>query len=64
MGKVNRQTSYDSGLEVRHESNEKRRVRGICGQRRHRSDCACALSDQGLRCPLTEAPDTVGYINI
>ena len=43
---------------------EKRRVRGKCGQRRHRSDCACALSDQGLRCPLTEALDTVGYINI
>ena len=30
---------------------------GICGQRRPRSDCASAQSDQGLRCPLT----VIGY---
>ena len=34
--------------EPRHEN---RYPRGICGQRRHRSDC--------LRCPLTESLDTV-----
>ena len=28
---------------------------GICGQRRPRSDCASAQSDQGLHCPLTES---------
>ena len=27
---------------------------GICGQRRLRSDCASAQSDQGLHCSLTE----------
>ena len=30
---------------------------GICGQRRPRSDCASAQSDQGLRCPLIECID-------
>ena len=27
---------------------------GICGQRRPRSACASAQSDQGIHCPLTE----------
>ena len=31
---------------------------GICGQRRPRSDCADAQSDQGLHCPLTVSLDT------
>ena len=30
-----------------------------CGQRRPRSACAFAQSDQGLRCPLTESLDTI-----
>ena len=33
---------------------------GICGQRRPRSACASAHSDQGLRCPQTESLDTKG----
>ena len=36
---------------------------GICGQRRPRSDCADAQSDQGLCCPLTESLDTVECIS-
>ena len=36
---------------------------GICGQRRLRSDCASAQSDQGFRCSLTELLDSVEYIN-
>ena len=36
----------------------------ICGQRRPRSDCASALSDQGLHCPLTESSlDTTECMN-
>ena len=39
--------------------NEQHRVemclRGICGERRPRSDCASAQSDQDLRCPLSES---------
>ena len=35
---------------------------GICGQRRPRSDCASAQSDQGLRRPLTESLDTIACI--
>ena len=35
----------------------------ICGQRRPRSDCAFAQSDQGLRCPQTECLDTTELIN-
>ena len=31
----------------------------ICGQRRPRSACASAQSDQGLHCPLTESLDTI-----
>ena len=31
----------------------------ICEQRRPRSACASAQSDQGLHCPLTESVDTV-----
>ena len=34
----------------------------ICGQRRPRSDCANAQSDQGFRCPLVESVDTEEYI--
>ena len=30
-------------------------LRGMLGQRRPRSDCASAQSDQGLRCPLTKS---------
>ena len=36
---------------------------GICGQRRPRSACASAQSDQGLQCPLTEKPDTTICMN-
>ena len=36
---------------------------GICGQRRSRSACAFAQSDQGLCCPLTESLDTIECIN-
>ena len=35
----------------------------ICGQRRPRSACASAQSDQDLRCPLTESLDTIECIN-
>ena len=33
----------------------------MCGQRRPRSDCAFAQSDQGLRCLLSESLVTVEY---
>ena len=36
---------------------------GICGQRRPRSACASAQSDQGLWYPLTESLDTIECIN-
>ena len=36
---------------------------GICGQRRPRSACANAQSDQGLRRLLTESLDTIEYMN-
>ena len=36
---------------------------GIYGQRRPRSDCADAQSDQNHRCPLTESFDTIAFIN-
>ena len=36
---------------------------GICGQRRPRSDCASAQSDQGLRCPLTDSLNTTECMN-
>ena len=36
---------------------------GICGQRRPRSDCASAQSDQGLQCPLKESLDTREWMN-
>ena len=36
---------------------------GICGQRRPRSDCACAQSDQDLHNPLTESLDTSECMN-
>ena len=36
---------------------------GICGERRPRSACASAQSDQGLHCPLTESLDTTECIN-
>ena len=35
----------------------------ICGQRRPRSACASAQSDQGLHCPLTESLDTAECMN-
>ena len=34
-------------------------VFGICGQRRSRSECAFAQSDQDLRCPLKESFDSI-----
>ena len=34
----------------------------ICGQRRPRSDCASAQSDQDIHCPLTETLDTTAYM--
>ena len=36
---------------------------GICGQRRPRSACASAQSDQGIRCPQTEVLDTKECFN-
>ena len=36
---------------------------GICGQRRPRSVCASAQSDQGIHCPLTEALATSECMN-
>ena len=36
---------------------------GICGQRRPRSACAFAQSDQGLHCPLTESLDSTECTN-
>ena len=36
---------------------------GTCGQRRPRSDCASAQSDQGLPCPLIESLDTTECLN-
>ena len=36
---------------------------GICGQRRPRSACASAQSDQGLRCPQTESLNTIECFN-
>ena len=41
----------------------RKRVSGICGQRRPGSDCASAQSDQGLHCPLTESSDTTECTN-
>ena len=41
----------------------RKRVSGICGQRRPRSACAFAQSDQGLHCPLTESLDTMECMN-
>ena len=38
--------------------------RGICGQRRPRSDCAFAQSDQGLRFPLTGSFYTFNYTDV
>ena len=38
-------------------------VRGICGQRRHKSDCADVQSDQGLRSSQTESLDTIKGFN-
>ena len=35
---------------------------GICGQRKPRSACASAQSDQGLHCPLTKSLDTTECI--
>ena len=40
---------------------KKRGLRGMCEQRRPRSDCAYAQSDLGLRCPLIRTLDTVEY---
>ena len=42
---------------------EEKLLQGICGQRRPRSACAFAQSDQDLRCPLTESLETVKYIS-
>ena len=39
------------------------RKRSIYGQRRSRSACASAQSDQGLHCPLTESSGTIKCIN-
>ena len=36
---------------------------GKCGQRRARSDCAEAQSDQGLCCPLPQSLNTLEYFN-
>ena len=36
---------------------------GMRGQRRPRSDCADAQSDQGLRCPLPDLVNTIECIN-
>ena len=34
---------------------------GVCGQRRRRSDCASAQSDQSLRCPLAESLGSIEW---
>ena len=36
---------------------------GICGQRRPRSACASAQSDQGLHCPLAGSLGTIKCLN-
>ena len=36
-------------------------LRNLCGQKRPRTDCACAQSDLGLHCPLTESLNTSMY---
>ena len=36
---------------------------GICGQRRPRTACASAQSDQDIRCPLAESVNTIECIN-
>ena len=36
------------------ESNLRNQQNGHCAQRKHRSTCASAQSDQSLRCPLEE----------
>ena len=38
-------------------------LRGMRRQRRPRSDCADAHSDQGFRCPLSESLATIRCIN-
>ena len=43
--------------------NLRKRVVGMCGQRRPRSACADAQSDQGLRCPQTELLGTIECLN-
>ena len=44
-------------------SNAKKWPSDIRGQRRPRSACTSAQSDQGLHCPLTKSLDTTEYIN-
>ena len=44
--------------------NGKMCLRGICEQRRSKSACAPAQSDQGFRCPLTELLPTKENINV
>ena len=38
-------------------------LRRMRGQRRPRSDCADAQSDQGLRCPMPELLDTIRAVS-
>ena len=45
------------------DSTMQKRSLGICGQRKPRSACASAQSDQGLHCPLTESLDTTECMN-
>ena len=50
---------------VHHSSRAKRKIcfPGLYGQRKPRSDCADAQSDQGPRCSLPESLDTIKCIN-
>ena len=54
-------TSNFTELSVSHKA--KTCLRDMCGQRRSRSDCADAQSDQGLCCPLTSSLGRTECIN-
>ena len=58
-GAVIRSTKFPSHLLV---CAMRKLFSGTCGQRRPRSDCASAQSDQGLHCPVTESLDIIGCI--
>ena len=51
-------TFSDVATHIQRSTHEKG-LEAVCRQRRFRSACAYAQTDQGLRCPLTESMDTV-----